>query len=189
MPDLAPVADSVRLAWPTEADQVAAVQRRAWSDLPGPVGAAMLASVDEATMASTWEQVLSRPADARHRVLAAVSGAGRLVGFATTSPSGDPDAEAGRDGEVDQFWIDPPARHQGHGSRLLNACADTLRADGFSRARWWVLTADVELRRFLAVAGWEPDGAARTIGDDDGDVVVDQVRLHTTLDEAPDAES
>ena len=184
MPEPASVADSVRLAWPAEAAQVAAVQRRAWSDLPEPVGTALLGSVDEATMVQTWEQVLGRPANARQRVLAAVSGAGRLVGFATTGASEDPDAEAGRDGEVDQFWIDPPARRQGHGSRLLNACADTLRADGFAQARWWVLAADVELRRFLAVAGWEPDGATRTIGDDDGDVTLEQVRLHTSLDEA-----
>jgi GNAT superfamily N-acetyltransferase len=164
---------------------VTAVQRRAWADLPRSVGAALLDSVDEATMVQVWEQVLARPADARQRVLAAVAGTGRVVGFATTGPSEDPDAEPGRDGEVDQFWIDPPARRNGHGSRLLNACADTLRADGFTHARWWVLAADVELRRFLAVAGWEPDGATRTIGDDDAAVTLEQVRLHTSLE--PDA--
>ena len=111
-----------------------------------------------------------------------MAGAGRLVWFATSGQRVDHDAEAGRDGEVDQFWIDPPARRNGHGSRLLNACADTLRADGFAQARWWVLTADVPLRRFLAVAGWEPDGAARTIGDDDGEVTLEQLRLHTSLE-------
>lgn len=190
MPEPQPVADSVRLAWPGEAVAVAAVQRRAWLDLPPELGGALLGGVDEPGMVQAWEQVLARPSDARRRVLVAVGGQGRVVGFATTGPSDDPDAVAGADGEVDQFWVDPPARRQGHGSRLLNACADTLHADGFARARWWVLAGDVELRRFLAVAGWEPDGASRTIGAEDGSVTLEQLRLHTGLGEhpAPDAE-
>ena len=60
-----PVADSVRLAWPTEASAVAALQRRGWQDLPDPLGAALLAEVDEAAMVTAWEQVVARPADAR----------------------------------------------------------------------------------------------------------------------------
>ena len=183
MPQPTPVADSVRLAWPTEAAAVSAVQRRGWLALPAPLGESMLAAVDEAAMVRAWEQVIARPTDARRRVLVAVGEDGRVVGFATTGPSTDPDAEALADGEVDQFWIDPPAQRRGHGSRLLNACADTLRADGFLRARWWVLSQDVVLRRFLAVAGWEPDGARRTIGAEDGTVTIDQLRLHTSLEQ------
>lgn len=183
MPQPVPVADSVRLAWPTEAAAISAVQRRGWLALTPPLGESMLAGVDQATMVQAWERVIARPADARQRVLVAVGDDGRVVGFATTGPSTDRDAEAGADGEVDQFWIDPPAQRRGHGSRLLNACADTLRADGFTHARWWVLAGDVVLRRFLAVAGWEPDGASRTIGDEDGTLRVEQLRLHTSLDE------
>ncbi len=162
---------------------MAAVQRRAWLDLPPALGGALLTEVDEQAQVQAWEHVLARPADARQRVLVAVGAQGRVVGFATTGPSTDPDARAGVDGEVDQLWIDPPARRQGHGSRLLNACADTLRADGFRRARWWALVPDVELRRFLAVAGWEPDGATRTIGAEDGSVTLEQLRLHTSLED------
>ena len=51
------------------------------------------------------------------------------------------------DGEIDQFVIDPPAQRRGHGSRLLNACADTLRSDGFREASWWVGSEDDVLRR------------------------------------------
>ena len=181
VPEPSSVADSVRLAWPSEAAAVSAVQRRAWADLPASVGGPLLDGVDEDTMTQAWEQVLARPANARQRVLVAVSENGRVAGFATTGPSEDPDADPAHDGEVDQFWIDPPARRKGHGSRLLNACADTLRADGFDHARWWVLAGDVELRRFLTVAGWEPDGALRTIGDDEGSVRLEQARLHTSL--------
>lgn len=182
MPQPSQVADSVRLAWPTEAPAVSAVQRRGWLGLPGPLAESLLAGVDEATMVRAWEQVIARPVDARHRVLVAVAGDGRVVGFATTGPSTDSDAEAGADGEVDQFWVDPAAQGRGHGSRLLNACADTLRADGFTHARWWVLAADTALRGFLTGAGWEPDGASRTIGDEAGTVRIEQLRLHTSLD-------
>jgi GNAT superfamily N-acetyltransferase len=185
VPQPAHVADSVRLAWPSEAPSISAVQRRGWLGLPAPLAESLLAEVDEPAMVGAWEQVIARPADARQRVLVAVGENGRLVGFATTGPSDDPDAEAGADGEVDQFWVDPPAQRRGHGSRLLNACADTLRADGFTHARWWVLTSDVVLRGFLIGAGWEPDGATRSIGAEDGTVRIDQVRLHTSLDVEP----
>ncbi|MGI3785526.1 MAG: GNAT family N-acetyltransferase [Janthinobacterium lividum] len=176
-----PVADSVRLAWPTEAPAIAAVQRRGWVALPASLSESLLSQVDEPTMVQAWAQVVARPADARQRVLVAVGDGARVVGFATTGPSTDVDAETGVDGEVDQFWVDPPAQRRGHGSRMLNACADTLRADGFTHARWWVLASDAVLRGFLAGAGWEPDGATRTIGAEDGTVRIDQVRLHTSL--------
>ena len=177
-----PVADSVRLAWPSEAAAIAELQRRSWSELPAELGTTMLAAITLAEMTEVWQQVISRPPQARCRVLVAVD-ASRPIGFATTLPSEDGDADPAHDGEIDQFVIDPPARQRGHGSRLLNACADTLRADGFGTARWWVLAADDGLRRFLASAGWTADGAHREIGTDDESVRLKQVRLHTDLSE------
>jgi ribosomal protein S18 acetylase RimI-like enzyme len=103
------------------------------------------------------------------------------VGFASTMPSHDDDADPSVDGAIDQFVVDPAAQHRGHGSRLLNACADTLRADGFARARWWVNTNDDALRQFLTAAGWAADGATREIGPEDESVRLKQVRLHTDL--------
>jgi GNAT superfamily N-acetyltransferase len=176
-----PVADSVRIAWPAEAAAIAELQRRVWSsELATEVAEAVLAEVSTAAMTAAWEGAISRPPQARYRVLVAVADA-RVAGFATTLPSQDPDADAMTDGEVGEFAIDPPARHRGHGSRLLNACADTLRADGFRRARWWVGEADEALRGFLAVAGWVPDGSTREIGSEDERVRLTQVRLHTDL--------
>ena len=75
----------------------------------------------------------------------------------------------------------PTARRRGHGSRLLNACVDTLRADGFVRVRHW-LRADDDLRRaFLTDAGWAADGAHREIGSEDDAIRVKQIRLHTAI--------
>ena len=64
---------------------------------------------------------------------------------------------------------------------MLHACADTLRSDGFSRARCWVEVTDEPLQAFLVAAGWAPDGAEREIGSDDETVRLRQLRLHTEL--------
>ncbi len=184
-PNPADATDSVRLAWPSEAGAIAALQRRGWAaSLSTAVSRSLLAEVDEQEMRTAWAAVITRPPNARQRVLVALQGA-RLVGFATVVPGQDADADPAVDGEVDEFWIDPPAQRRGHGSRLLNACADTLRADGFVSARWWLAGDDDARRRFLAAAGWAPDGGRREIGSPDGTVRLRQVRLHVSLSDDP----
>jgi GNAT superfamily N-acetyltransferase len=176
-----PIADSVRLAWPAEAASIAELQRRSWAaQWPADLAELMLGSVSLADMTDSWRSAIERPPEAAFRVLVATDGT-RVVGFATTLPSQDEDADPGLDGAIDQFVVDPAAQHRGHGSRLLNACADTLRADGFGRACWWVNAGDDGLRRFLTAAGWAADGATREIGPEDESVRLKQVRLHTGL--------
>lgn len=173
--------DSVRLALAREALDIAAIQRRGWSQtLPEQVAARVLASVDLSTMAASWEGAILRPPLAQFRVLVAL-GTDRIVGFAAIGPSDDPDASAGEDALVAEFVIDPPAQRSGHGSRLLNACVDTLRADGFTRATWWVRAGDDVLRAFLTSAGWGADGGHATIGIDAETARVKMIRLHTDI--------
>jgi GNAT superfamily N-acetyltransferase len=175
------VADSVRLALPGEASSIAEIQRRGWMNQQ-PSGAAelLLSGIDVEAMTEAWERAISRPPRAQFRVLVAVE-RHRVVGFASTVPSEDPDAEAGVDGLIDEFAIDPAAQRRGHGSRLLNACVDTLRSDGFSRATWWMNSSDDAMRRFLISAGWAPDGGWREIGSDDETVRLKQIRLHVDI--------
>jgi ribosomal protein S18 acetylase RimI-like enzyme len=176
-----PIADSVRLAWPAEASSIAELQRRSWAtQWPADLAELMLGSVSLTEMTDSWRSAIERPPQAAFRVLVATDGQ-RVVGFATTLPSQDDDADQGMDGAIDQFIVDPAAQHRGHGSRLLNACADTLRADGFGRASCWVSTNDDALRQFLIAAGWAADGAMREIGPEDESVRLKQVRLHTSL--------
>jgi len=177
-----PIAASVRLAWPAEATTIAELQRRSWAtQWRADLAELMLTSVSLAEMVDSWRTAIERPPDARFRVLVATDGE-RVVGFATTMPSQDDDADQGKEGAIDQFVVDPPAQHQGHGSRLLNACADTLRADSFDVASCWVNAADDKLRRFLTAAGWAADGASREIGPEDESIRLKQVRLHTSLE-------
>lgn len=172
--------DSVRLALPAEAEAIAALQRRSWQQLfPPEVAAHVLASVDLDTMAQSWRGAILRPPLAQFRVLVATS-QGRVVGFSAVGPADDPDAAAS-DALVAEFVVDPQAQRQGHGSRLLNAVADTLRADSFTRATWWVRSTDHPLREFLESAGWAADGSHQTVGTEDEAARVKMIRLHTAL--------
>lgn len=179
-----PVADSVRLALPAEAPQIAAVQRRAWEQLAASqLRDLLLGEVDVEQMTQAWHQAIARPPEARCRVLVAVQ-QHRIAGFATTVPSQDPDADPAGDGEIEEFVIDPAAQRRGHGSRLMHACVDTLRADGFVRARHWLASTDDITRRFFEVAGWASDGGHRELGSELGPGIrLKQIRLHTDISE------
>jgi GNAT superfamily N-acetyltransferase len=173
---------SCRVAWADDAPAIAAVQVRAWREsyadlLP----AELLAGLDPAEIAEGWRASLTRPADARQRVLIALE-RNLVTGFALTGPAADPDRDPVADGEVTDLTVDPHRRGQGHGSRLMQACVDTLKADRFVRAVTWLPATDDTTRAFLTAAGWGPDGAHRTLDlTGDGSVTVKQVRLHTDL--------
>jgi ribosomal protein S18 acetylase RimI-like enzyme len=178
-----PTADvSVRTAWSADADPIAAVQIRAWRQAyAGVLPADVLDSLDHAAFAAQWTQAITRPAQARTRVLVALDRTD-VVGFALTAVADDPDADPARDGQVAEFVVDPGHQRAGHGSRLIQACADTLRADRFTRATIWLTSTDDALRGFLSEAGWATDGAHRELDlTGDGSTLVKQVRLHTDL--------
>lgn len=171
---------SARLAWPDDAGSIARVQLAAWRDMYADLLAPdVLESLDVDEFAERWSASLTKPQDARMRVLVALDRAD-VRGFALVHPSYDPDADQVTDGEVGEFVVDPAHRGEGHGSRLLQAAMDTLAADRFTRVRWWVASTDDALRGFVSSSGWDADGAHRELQDDAGNTVK-QVRLHTTL--------
>ncbi len=181
MTDAPRTPESCRLALPSEAERLAAIQRRSWEQqFPADVARHILGNVDLASMTQSWHAAITRPPLAKFRVLVAVED-GRPVGFAAVGPSDDPDADPAADGLVGEFIIDPPAQHLGHGSRLLNAVADTLRADGFSRGTWWVRSHDDLLRGLLQSSGWAADGAHQSVGESDDDAPIKLLRYHTAL--------
>ncbi|TIC88714.1 GNAT family N-acetyltransferase [Nocardioides sp. GY 10113] len=174
------VADvSVRVAWPADAAGIAGIQLRSWqrryASAAGQFGSEVAAELEEA-----WRTSLARPPAARHRALVALE-AERVVGFALTVPATDPDSEDAADGEVAEFTVDPDRLGHGHGSRLLQACVDTLVADRFQRALCWVDSTDDGLRAFLSGAGWAADGASRELAGEHGSGSVRQVRLHCSI--------
>ncbi len=103
-----------------------------------------------------------------------------VVGLVSAGPATDADRWPGTDAEIYEFRVQPDRTGQGHGSRLLQAAADTLVSDGFRTASTWILQADLDVRRFLESAGWAADGAR---GELDVGVSVPVLRLHTRLSE------
>jgi GNAT superfamily N-acetyltransferase len=173
---------SVRVGWPADSADIAAVQVAAYrQELANLLPAEVLSSLDSDDVAATWHASLVKPGDARNRVLVALE-RNTLRGFALTMPSPDPDSDPIADGEIGELVVHPDHHRAGHGSRLLHACVDTMRADRFVRATCWISSTDDVRRGFLTEAGWAPDGAHRELDlYGDGAVRVKQVRLHTDL--------
>jgi GNAT superfamily N-acetyltransferase len=188
-PGAGPTADvSVRVGWADDAPGIAAVQVRAWRQgYAGLLPPDVLERLDAEEFAAAWASSLTSPQDARNRVLVALE-RNAVRGFAVTGPAADPDLDPVAVGEVSELTVDPERTRHGHGSRLVQACADTLRADRFGTAVAWLTAQDDARRAFLTGAGWAADGAHRELDlHGDGSVLVRQVRLHTDLTELPGA--
>ncbi|MCL2543203.1 MAG: GNAT family N-acetyltransferase [Nocardioidaceae bacterium] len=170
---------SVRIAWPADAGAIADLQLDGW------YADALAARLTEHGLArddlvEAVRRGLAQPPEARDRCLVALAGA-RVVGYAYTGPATDPDCDPAVDGEITELVVGGAETGHGHGSRLLQACADTLAADRFTRALHWLPTTDDATRAFLESAGWAPDGATRELADELSGRPLRQVRLHTAL--------
>jgi GNAT superfamily N-acetyltransferase len=180
----------VRPARPGDAEDIARIQLTTWRTayrrmFPPHV----LANLDEAYLTRGWSEAISETPSPRHRVLIAVEQgetAGATVGFAAVGPP-DEQALAPDEGPlgddvaaITDLLIEPRWGRRGHGSRLLAACVDLWREDGFKSAVAWVYDADIAMKQFFASTGWEPDGVTRALDVDD--MLVPQLRVHTTLD-------
>jgi len=173
----------VRAAVPLDAGPVANIQVRSWQAGASTVTlAAVLAAVEVQAIEEGWTTAISAPPSPRHRMLVAVAD-GAVVGFAAIAPAGDPDSDPAHEGELVALHVDPSHRVAGHGSRLLAASIDGLRADACSVAYHWINADDLTTRSFLIGAGWAADGGRREL-DLHGDraTTVAQLRLHTALD-------
>lgn len=167
---------SVRPAGLADAPEIARIQRDTWQQayatwLPPLVLEQVTAEVAE----QTWAAAVSAPPSGRHHVLVAVE-QGWRVGFAAFGPG----EETGT-GQVEALLVEPRWGRRGHGSRLLAATVDLMRADGVRTATVWVPDQDAASLAFFASAGWERDGYARTLESDGGSMT--EIRLHVSLEE------
>lgn len=174
----------VRAAVPLDAVPVARIQLRSWQTAGAT--ADTLAAMSAADVEDAWSTAIAAPPSPRHRVLVAVAD-GEVVGFAALAPATDPDSDPAYEGEIVALHVDPSHRVAGHGSRLLAACVDGLRADSCAVGYHWLMADDLVSRSFFVGAGWAPDGGLRELDlHGDGTTTVGQVRLHTALGDDPD---
>lgn len=176
---------SVRPARPGDAVAIARVQAAAWAQVWARVlPAEVLGAVGSEEAVATWSEAVGAPPSPRHRVLLALAGE-EIVGFAAIAPATDPDLDPVRDAELHALCVAPERGGAGHGSRLVNACADVMRGLDVAHLCMWLSGPEERLRRFLEQSGWADDGARRGLDlRGDGAVVVEQVRLSTALTDA-----
>jgi ribosomal protein S18 acetylase RimI-like enzyme len=183
-------------------DTVVALQVASWRAvygglLPGEVVEGLGGEEAREQFRSQWTAALESPPTSRHRLVVATDeesgtapeasvegGGGRragvrtVTGFAAFGPAGDPDLWPATDAEVFALHVDPERVRQGHGSRLVNACVDTLVEAGFTTVHVWVPEEENALRSFFEASGWRPDGARREI---DMGRLLPMVRLHAAV--------
>lgn len=173
-----PLADaSVRTARPSDAPAVGLVQAWVWqTELADVLAPEVLEALTGPRLASVWRQSLERPPTPRHRLLVACAGP-QVVGYVAIGPVGEepgteePGLDPATTGLILDGGVHPEGRGAGHGSRLLNAAVDTLRAgssEELDTVATWVLADAEGTRAFLQAAGFAPDGAwrDRVVGED-----------------------
>jgi predicted N-acetyltransferase YhbS len=177
---MTPTADvSVREATAADVSAIAEVQVQTWREAYGNIlPRDVLDGLDPAVVEAKWRQSIDDRSEARSHALIAVDG-GRMVGIAAVSPTTDDDEDPATTAELGPLLVVPASQGKGHGSRLLAAAMDILRAEGTARAVSWVFQSDSGTQTFYETAGWALDGTARDL--DAAGTLVREVRMHTDL--------
>lgn len=83
-------------------------------------------------------------------------------------------------GEVRAIYAAPDVWGTGIGRALMGGAVAELSRLGYAGATLWVLDANERARRFYALAGWKPDGSAKT--DAGRGFAITEVRYRRTPD-------
>lgn len=168
------VADaSVRPATVGDLAAIGGINARSWTTAYRSLfPAQVLQQLTPAALTEAWRPHLAAAGRPMHHLLVACTGP-TVVGFAAFGPATDQRDVAPDAAELTTLLVDTVHQRHGHGSRLLAAGVDLLRADGASQLVCWVTDADAPRLAFLRSAGFEPDGAWRRLvldgPDDDTD--------------------
>jgi GNAT superfamily N-acetyltransferase len=176
---------SVRPARPEDAAEVARVQVVTWRTAYRAVlPVAVLDDWDADAATAAWRHAVESPPTPGHGVVVALEGR-TVVGFAAFGTAeltpGEQPHPAGPSSELTTLLVEPRWGRRGHGSRLLAAVTDVVRAGGAARLQTWLLEPDQVSASFYESTGWAPDGWARTL--DTGAEALREVRWHTLLDD------
>ena len=85
---------------------------------------------------------------------------GRIVGFATSGPSRDPDAPPGT-AEIGAIYLERDFAVPGIGHALLSHTVEDLWRRGYKQATLWVVESNDRARRFYEKNSWTPDGETK----------------------------
>jgi GNAT superfamily N-acetyltransferase len=162
---------TIRLARPEDALAIAEIHVVSWqAAYPGIVPQEILDGLSIDRRATFWSRVLAEPGEGRTWV---ASRGNRLIGFAGTEPA-DEEGLDGQPAELRTVYLVPDAIGTGVGRRLFSRAIDDLVERRYSPLILWVFTANSRARHFYEAAGWQPDGAAKTI--DFGGIDIEEIR-------------
>ncbi|GJF01055.1 GNAT family N-acetyltransferase [Pseudonocardia sp. D17] len=174
---------AVRSAQLADVDDIVRIQSVTWrAAYAGLVPDDAIAQLDGPQARQAWTDAVAAagsagtPGGNAFHVLVATEGEW-TVGFCAAAGYR---GEGGTIAEVSTLLVEPRWGRRGHGGRLLAHAAAALRAGGAERGRAWVPEPDAASLRFYGTAGWEPDGAARTL--DTGDGALRELRVSGPLD-------
>ncbi len=147
----------IREAEPDDAEALGRIHVRAWqAAYRGQLSDGYLDTLSVEDRTEQWRVNLVRERSAWRTWV--VEEGGTVVGWATTGPSEDADADD-RTAEVYAIYLEPGHLGAGLGRALFEHATADLRARGFGSATLWVLRTNERARRFYEVAGWYADGA------------------------------
>ena len=128
------------------------------------------AAFDQDAITAQWAVSIAQPPTAGHKVFVATCN-DVIVGFIAVAPPSD----------IVAFEVDPERRRRGHGSRLLAAAVEHLKAHGGTQMKLWSLSNDKVRAGFLTSAGFGEAGMAREL---DGPGIASPEKLwHASLDD------
>jgi GNAT superfamily N-acetyltransferase len=173
-------AATVRAAGADDVPEIARIQIDTWrTAYAGLLPSAVLAAATPERADAEWTAAVTRPPSPRHRVLVAREREW-TVGFVAFGPA-EEDDEPADTGVMHILLVEPRWGRRGHGSRLLAAAVDHMRAAGMSRAVVWLADGDASSTAFYSSAGWQRDGTVRTLGE--GAQTLREARFHVSLEE------
>lgn len=144
---------SVRPATLGDEDAIGRIQIDSWVGALGErLGRKRHEAFDRAAIVAGWASSIASPPTEGHKVFVATCD-GAVVGFAAVAPPN----------QIVAFEIDPERRRRGHGSRLLAAAVDHLKAHGATEMKLWSLSNDKVRQHFLKSAGFAEAGISREL--------------------------
>jgi ribosomal protein S18 acetylase RimI-like enzyme len=149
----------IRAATPADAEAIADIHVRSWqAAYRGQLGDEYLDGLSASERVPRTRESLERP---RSGWRTWVADEPPVIGFCTTGPEEDPDAESGT-AEVYAIYLAPESYGKGIGRELFARAVEDLRGRRFASATLWVLEANEQARSFYLKAGWQLDGATTT---------------------------
>ncbi len=146
----------IRQAQPKDVQAIATIHVKTWQcAYHGQLPDDFLKSLSIEKRIKSWTDSINNPQPKNNILVAEMDDV--IVGFISSGPCRDEDYDA-MIGEIYAIYIDPNYIGKGIGSVLMKDTLNVLKNNGFTQATLWVLTSNIQARRFYEKQRWHADG-------------------------------